>query len=100
MDHETITGRMVLRSATRLTRRDSARRRGVHEAGRDWVINGGGGAGNREQLAEGLEAERDIAHCDDDDDLTNDDDDDVAEVASRCCRDERECRGCKPRVVA
>ena len=82
---------MVLRSATRVTRRDSARRRGAHE-GRDWVIKGEAEArGNREQLAEGLEAERDIAHCDDDD-LTNDDDDDVAEVASRCCRDGREWR--------
>lgn len=46
VDDETITGRMVLRSATRVTRRDSARRRGAHGArGRDWVINGGGGRG-------------------------------------------------------
>jgi hypothetical protein len=93
-------GGWYFRSATRVTRRDSARRRGAHE-GRDWVIKGEAEArGNREQLAEGLEAERDIAHRDDDDDLTNDDDDDVADVASRCCRDGRGCRGCKPRVVA
>jgi hypothetical protein len=84
-------GRMVLSlghaSDTTRQRKEArcARGQGLGKRG------GGEGAGKSGTTRRRAKAERDIAHCDDDD-LTNDDDDDVAGVASRWCRDGRECR--------